>query len=102
MDASVGMHISFTECSNRIIPVRTHPADLWRVVYDSFNDVVLDPKADVLVEVYMPGCKACGALSPRVHMLSDLLAAQGIKGVKLALMVRPRGYMLMHSVWKCL
>ena len=47
---------------------------LWEVVTDSFNDVVLDPTADVFLEALSPRCNACMAYAPRMRMLSFLAA----------------------------
>ena len=42
-------------------------------MYDSFDELVISNPQDVLVEAYMPGCPACGALAPRLGMLASLL-----------------------------
>lgn len=48
--------------------------DLYEVVTDSFDELVLDPKVDVLVEGYTPRCDACKAFAPRMRMLATLAA----------------------------
>jgi thiol-disulfide isomerase/thioredoxin len=47
---------------------------LWEVVTASFDDVVLDPSADVLLETQSPRCDACKALGPRMRMLAAFAA----------------------------
>jgi hypothetical protein len=44
--------------------------DLWEVVTSSFDEVVLDPSVDVLLETQSPRCDACKALAPRLRILA--------------------------------
>lgn len=48
--------------------------DLYEVVTDSFEELVLDPAVDVLLEGYTPRCDACKAFAPRMRMLATLAA----------------------------
>lgn len=48
--------------------------DLYEVVTDSFEELVLDPAVDVLLEGYTPRCDACKAFAPRMRMLASLAA----------------------------
>ncbi len=63
------------------------PAGLWRIVYSSFEDVVMRGTDDVLTEVYVPHCPSCRALAPRLRMLAALLKEHGVKTVRIAIMV---------------
>ena len=47
--------------------------DIYEVVTDSFEDVVLDPNVDVILEGYTPKCDACKAFAPRWRMLAKLV-----------------------------
>jgi Thioredoxin len=73
--------------------------DLYEVVTDSFDDVVLDPEVDVLLEGYTPKCDACKAFGPRMRMLASLVAKHyGSGRLKIACMNildndRPVAYM---------
>jgi hypothetical protein len=49
-------------------------AHLIEVVVDSFDELVLDPYADVLLEAYTRTCDACKAFAPRYRMLAALAA----------------------------
>lgn len=51
-----------------------HYKDLYEVVTDSFEELVLDPAVDVLLEGYTPRCDACKAFAPRMRMLASLAA----------------------------
>lgn len=51
------------------------------VVHDNFNDVVLDDKKDVLVEVYAPWCGACKNLAPTYEKLAEKYAKHSDKVV---------------------
>jgi hypothetical protein len=55
------------------------------VVLSTFDELVIKNDNDVLLEVYVPGCPACGALMPRIAMLSTLLKA--VPTVTIAAMV---------------
>jgi len=57
-----------------------HCAALTEVVTDSFEELVLDPQADVLLECYTPSCDACRAFAPRWRMLAGLLAERSAAG----------------------
>jgi NADH:ubiquinone oxidoreductase subunit B-like Fe-S oxidoreductase len=54
-------------------------------VLSTFDELVIKNDNDVLLEVYVPGCPACGALMPRIAMLSTLLKA--VPTVTIAAMV---------------
>lgn len=44
------------------------------IVHDSFNDIVLDGKRDVLLEIYAPWCGACKNLAPTYEKLAEKYA----------------------------
>ena len=44
------------------------------VVHNSFNDIVLDEKKDVLLEIYAPWCGACKNLAPTYDQLAEKYA----------------------------
>jgi hypothetical protein len=48
-----------------------HPS-LTQVVASSWEELVLDPKHDVLLEAYLTHCPMCMCLAPRVKMLAHL------------------------------
>jgi len=53
-----------------------HCGAITRVVYDSFDELVLSGDAaniDVLLLVHQEGCSACGALAPRLRMIAKML-----------------------------
>lgn len=49
------------------------------IVHENFNDVVLDDKKDVLVEVYAPWCGACKNLAPTYEKLAEKYATHSDK-----------------------
>jgi hypothetical protein len=60
-------------------------AHLVEIVADSFDELVLDPHVDVLLETYTRTCDACKAFAPRYRMLADLVskASEGGRGPRL-------------------
>jgi thiol-disulfide isomerase/thioredoxin len=48
--------------------------DIFEVVTDSFDELVLDPSSDVFLEGYTSKCDACKAFAPRIRMLAKLCA----------------------------
>ena len=63
-------------------------ADVYQATHDSFDEVVINTPDDVLVDVWKPGCPACSALAPRVDYVANLLVKHGVKGIRIATMVR--------------
>lgn len=54
---------------------------VYKVVYDSFDELVIDGKTadlDVVVHMYQEGCMACSALAPRTRMIANLLAGHSM------------------------
>ncbi|KAA0176123.1 hypothetical protein FNF27_02512 [Cafeteria roenbergensis] len=54
---------------------------VYKVVYDSFDELVIDGEAadlDVVVHMYQEGCMACSALAPRTRMIAKLLAGHSM------------------------
>ena len=51
-----------------------HCAALTEVVTESFAELALDPRRDVLLECYTRRCDACKAFAPRLRMLAQLCA----------------------------
>jgi hypothetical protein len=51
-----------------------HPS-LTTVVSSSWDDIVLDPRRDVLLEAYLTHCPMCMCLAPRLRMLAELASA---------------------------
>ncbi len=50
---------------------------ITQVVSSSWEEIVLDPCTDVLLEGYLTNCPMCLCLAPRVRMLGALLYAHG-------------------------
>lgn len=54
---------------------------VYKVVYDSFDELVMEGEAadlDVVVHMYQEGCMACSALAPRTRMIAKLLAGHSM------------------------
>lgn len=46
------------------------------VVYNNFESIVMDPKKDVLLELYAPWCGACKRIAPTFEEVAKLYGAQ--------------------------
>jgi len=55
----------------------TQEGSVVEVVGLSYDDVVLNPKKDVLIEYYTPWCGPCKALLPAYEQLASLYASDG-------------------------
>jgi len=64
------------------IPANTDPVKI--VVGENFNDLVLDPKKDVLLEMYAPWCGHCKKLAPIYDELAKSL--EGVENLVIAKM----------------
>jgi len=56
------------------------------VVGKTFNDIVLDPTKDVLIELYAPWCGHCKKLEPIYTELGEKIKKEGISNVVIAKM----------------
>jgi len=56
------------------------------VVGKTFNDIVLDPTKDVLIELYAPWCGHCKKLEPIYTELAEKIKKEGISNVVIAKM----------------
>ena len=56
-------------------PIPNTQGPVIEVVGLSYDDVVLDPKKDVLIEFYTPWCGPCKALLPAYEKLASMYAA---------------------------
>jgi len=57
-------------------PVPTQDGPVTVVVGETFKDIVLDPKKDVLIELYAPWCGHCKKLEPIYNELAESLKNQ--------------------------
>lgn len=60
-------------------------SQMFEIVTDSFEEIVLNPRTNVLLESYTRNCDACKAFAPRYRMLAQL-CAQHMPELKLAAM----------------
>jgi len=56
------------------------------VVGKTFNDIVLDPTKDVMIELYAPWCGHCKSLEPVYTELAERIKKEGISNVVIAKM----------------
>lgn len=60
-----------------------HCPSLVEVVTESFDEIVLDPSVDVLLESYTKRCDACKAFAPRMRMFAQL-CEKHLPGLRIA------------------
>jgi protein disulfide isomerase len=56
------------------------------VVGKTFNDIVMDPTKDVMIELYAPWCGHCKSLEPIYKQLAEKIQKEGVSNVVIAKM----------------